>query len=317
MNNSAGKSITIAHARGCPVSGRDERDFRTALDLARSSDVVFFLGGIDHTVEREGTDRESIALPEIQLALLQQLEKVVRSPLHVVIMSGSSLDLSYIRDSSQCASLIWMGYPGQSGGLALASVIFGQYNPAGRLPLTFYPAAYANSVSMFDMGMRPSPVNPGRTYKFYTGTPVYPFGFGLSYTTFNYSTDQEPLTSIISIDRLLSNNDITERSIIDTFRVNVTNTGDRAGDDIVLAYLTLPETLADYVAPFKQLFGFERIHLAVNETREVFFPFTIRSLLTIDNHGIKWIQPGLYQIIIGDDKCLYTFYMIGEAKKWL
>ena len=84
----------------------------------------------------------------------------------------------YIRDSPQYASLIWAGYPGQSGGSAIATVVFGQYNPGGRLPITFYPASYVDEVSMFDMSMRPSSTNPGRTYKFYTGQPVFEFGFG-------------------------------------------------------------------------------------------------------------------------------------------
>jgi beta-D-xylosidase 4 len=102
-------------------------------------------------------------------------------------MSGSGLDLSFIRDSNQYTSLLWAGYPGQSGGLAIVKTIFGQYNPAGRLPVTFYPASYVDAVSMLDMQMRPSSTNPGGTYKFYTGQPVYEFGYGLSYTTFNYS----------------------------------------------------------------------------------------------------------------------------------
>ena len=81
-------------------------------------------------------------------------------------MSGSGLDLTYIRDSPNVGSLIWMGYAGQTGGLALSIVIFGQYNPGGRLPITMYPASYVDAVSMFDMQMRPSSTNPGRTYKF-------------------------------------------------------------------------------------------------------------------------------------------------------
>lgn len=313
-NLTAGKSINIAHVRGCDVSGRDKLGFQAAITLARSSDIVFFIGGIDHTIEREGTDRNSISLPEIQLELIKELEKVVRSPLHVVMMSGGGIDLSYIRDSSQCASLIWMGYPGQSGGLALASVIFGQYNPAGRLPVTIYPSSFTSSVSMFDMRMRPSSVNPGRTYKFYTGTPVYEFGSGLSYTTFRYSTNRNQRRSTIFIDQLMSKGDETERLIIDVIRVNVTNTGDRAGDDVVLAYVSLPETIKENVVPFKQLFGFERIHLSINETREVFFPFSIRSALTVDRQGTKTIQPGLYRIRIGNEH-LFEIQMEGEAKR--
>ncbi|CAF4525837.1 unnamed protein product, partial [Rotaria socialis] len=148
------------------------------------------------TIEREGVDRKSIDLPDIQLTLIKQLEKVTRSPLHIVIMSGGGVDLSYIRDSTQCASLLWIGYPGQSGGLGLATVVFGQYNPADRLRVTIYPVSYVDEVSMFDMQMRSSSNNPGRTYKFYTGKAVYEFGYGLSYTTFNYTWNNNTIVSL-------------------------------------------------------------------------------------------------------------------------
>ncbi len=145
----------MEYAIGCQISGTDESGFASAIELARSADIVFFFGGINQSIEAEGRDRITIDLPPIQSTLLHQLEKVVRSPLHILIMSGSGLDLSYIRDSPNFASLIWAGYPGQAGGSAIASVVFGQYNPAGRLPITFYPASYVDAVSMFDMGMRP------------------------------------------------------------------------------------------------------------------------------------------------------------------
>ena len=191
--------------------------------MARSSDIVIFVGGINQTIEREAHDRLSIDFPAIQLNLLQQLEKVVRSPLHVVIMSGGGVDLSYIRDSDQCASLLWMGYAGQSAGTALTNVMFGQYNPGGRLPITYYPASYVDQVPESDMQMRPSTTNPGRTYKFYTGKPVYEFGSGLSYTTFAYSWNNQSTNSIISIDELRSN--ANDRQLtVQFYRVNVTNT---------------------------------------------------------------------------------------------
>ena len=229
----------------------------------------------------------------IQLELIQELEKVVRSPLHVIVMSGGGIDLTYIRDSNQCASLIWMGYPGQSGGLALATVVFGQYNPGGRLPVTIYPASYVNSVSMLDMQMRPSSSNPGRTYKFYTGTPVYEFGFGLSYTTFTYATSSNSVIQRISMNRFYQ-----IHQVINSIRVNVTNTGDLPGDDVVLAYVSLPNTILGYVAPFRQLFGFQRVHLAVNETVQLFFPFTVENALVIHTDGSSWLHPGTYRISI-------------------
>ena len=123
-------------------------------------------------------------------------------------MSGSSLDLTFIRDSPQYASLIWAGYPGQSGGLAIASVIFGQYNPGGRLPITFYPATYIDQVAMTDMSMRPSSTNPGRTYKFYTGQAVYEFGYGLSYTNFSYTWYNDSRSVSYSIQSLVETNTV-------------------------------------------------------------------------------------------------------------
>ncbi len=310
-----GKFIDIEYARGCGISSRSERDFNAAIELAKSSDIVFFLGGIDHTIEQEGQDRTSIGLPDVQLSLIQQLEKVSRSPIHIIIMSGGGVDLSYIRDSPQCGSLIWIGYPGQSGGLALASVVFGQYNPAGRLPVTIYPASYVDAVSMFDMQMRPSPTNPGRTYKFYTGQAVYQFGDGLSYTTFSYTWKNDTLSSSYSIETLMKNKNRKNRTIISLVRVNVTNTGEMDGDDVVLAYVTLPSVADGEIMAFKQLFGFERVHLAINETKEVFFPFTIETAVSVARDGTKWLHPGLYYITIGQQR-MFAIELKGQSTRW-
>ena len=231
----------MENATGCQISGVDDSGFATAIELARIADIVFFFGGLNQSIESEGRDRTLIDLPPIQFALLQELEKVVRSPIHVVIMSGSSLDLSYIRDSTKFASLIWMGYAGQAGGLAVATVIFGQYNPAGRLPNTFYPSLYVDEVSMFHMKMRSSEMSPGRTYKFYTGQPVYEFGAGLSYTTFSYSWENDSSISSYLISTLRKTTNDERRVLVNLLRVNVTNTGSVAGDDVVLAYVTPPK----------------------------------------------------------------------------
>jgi beta-D-xylosidase 4 len=232
-----------------------------------------------------------------------------------VILSGGAIDLSYIRDSSHCGSLTWIGKPGQSGGLALATVIFGQYNPAGRLPVTIYPASYANAVSMFDMQMRPSPTNPGRTYKFYTGQAVYEFGYGLSYTTFNYTWNNNTFISSYSIQSLIKNNDRKDRLVISSLRVNVTNIGEMDGDDVVLAYVILPSVTDGEIVPFKQLFGFQRVHLAIKETKEIFFPFTVEAALTIARDGSKWLHPGLYFITIGQQR-MFSIELQGRSIRW-
>jgi xylan 1,4-beta-xylosidase len=284
--------------------------------LAKSSDIVIFFGGIDQSIESEGHDRTSIAMPDIQLALIKQLEQVVRSPLHVVIMSGSGLDLTYVRDSEHCASLIWMGYAGQNGGLALVNVMFGNYNPGARLPITIYPASYVDAVSMFDMQMRPSSTNPGRTYKFYTGQAVFEFGYGLSYTTFVYSWYNDTSSSTFTIQSLMKTNYDESKLHLHVFRVNVTNTGTMPGDDIVLAYITPPKrTINDQTPPIKKLVGFERVHLDVNETVQVFFSLSMQSLLTISHDGSKWLEPGSYVIIIGQ-QIRHTLQLRGRPARW-
>ncbi len=311
-----GHSIDIQYASGSEIIDNKTSGFAAALELARSADVVIFFAGINQTVEREGRDRVTIVLPYIQMTLLQELEKVVRSPMHVVVMSGSSLDLSYIRDSPQYASLLWAGYPGQSGGSAIASVVFGQYNPGGRLPITFYPASYVDQVSMFDMSMRPSSTNPGRTYKFYTGQPIFEFGFGLSYTTFSYQWSNDSTTVSYSIQSLMKSNPDKINIRMQSFRVNVTNTGMMNGDDIVLAYITPPQVLRDgQTPPIKQLFGFERVHLNVNETKQVFFPFNIETLLSVARDGSKWLHSGEYHIVIGKQR-MFTVVLRGHSALW-
>jgi beta-D-xylosidase 4 len=281
--------------------------------LARQADLVFFFGGLNQSIEAESRDRVLIDILPIQMSLLQNIEKVVRSPLHVVIMSGSSLDLSYIRDSNNFGSLIWMGYAGQSGGQAVGSVIFGQYNPGGRLPITFYPGSYVDAVSMFDMQLRPSKTNPGRTYKFYTGQAVYEFGTGLSYTTFSYSWSNDSSIFSYSIRALLEKSYSQRRVLVERFRVNVTNTGSMGGDDVVLAFITPPRTsLKDPSPPIKQLFGFERVHLNVNETAQLYFPLYVNALQTIAHDGSKWLEPGLHQIVIGQ-KFMYQIQLTGKA----
>ena len=315
-NITAGRSTNVQFARGCNISDPDQSGFAAAIELAKSADVVIYIGGLDQTVERETADRTSIAVPDVQLALIQQLEKVARSPLHIVIMSGSGLDLTYVRDSPLIGSLIWMGYAGQSGGTAIANVLFGQYNPAGRLPFTMYPASFVNTVSMFDMGMRPSSKNPGRTYKFYTGQAVFEFGSGLSYTTFVYSWNNDTARSSYSISSLLKTNSADDRIQLQSFRVNVTNTGDMAGDDVVLAFLKSSKaTIDEQMAPLKELFGFQRINLAVSQTKEVFFPFHVRDLLTVAQDGSKWLHPGSYNILIGKQH-IHTVQLFGRATRW-
>jgi beta-D-xylosidase 4 len=169
---------------------------------------------------------------------------------------------------------------------------------------------------MFDMQMRPSPTNPGRTYKFYTGEAVYEFGCGLSYTTFAYSWSNDTIISSYLIDTLMKNSNDAKRVLVHLFRVNVTNTGSMAGDDVVLAFVTPPQLpLEGQTPPIKQLFGFERVYLNVNETVEVFFAFNSNALLSIARDGSKWLHPGHYHIMIGQ-QWMHTIELRGESVRW-
>jgi beta-D-xylosidase 4 len=170
---------------------------------------------------------------------------------------------------------------------------------------------------MFDMQMQPSATNPGRTYKFYIGQAVYEFGTGLSYTTFAYSWSNDTAISSFLIGTLLKNNNDPEtRVTVRNFRVNVTNTGSMAGDDVVLAFVTPPQVPRNgQTPPTKQLFGFERVHLNVNETAEVFFAFNTDALLSIARDGSKWLHPGLYRIMIGQ-KWMHTIELQGKSARW-
>jgi len=174
--------VSVESAMGCNVACQDDSGFATAINVAKSADVVIVVVGLDEGQEGEGHDRTVLTLPGKQLDLLQAISSAISTPLIVVLMSGGPVDISWAKDHAN--GVVWTGYPGQSGGQALAEVLYGVVNPSGRLPVTIYPADYVNQISFFNMSMRAS---PGRTYKFYTGTPVYQFGDGLSYTTFTYT----------------------------------------------------------------------------------------------------------------------------------
>lgn len=171
---------------------------------------------------------------------------------------------------------------------------------------------------MTDMQMRPSATNPGRTYKFYTGQAVYEFGTGLSYTTFSYLWSNDTTISSFSIDTLQKNNNYHETLVaVRNFRVNVTNTGSVVGDDVVLAFVTPPQQLpSGEIPPIKQLFGFEWVHLNVNETAEVFFAFNVAGLLSVARDGSKWLHPGLYRIMIGK-QVMHTIELQGKSTLWV
>ncbi|WP_243720274.1 glycoside hydrolase family 3 protein [Luteimonas aestuarii] len=257
-----------------------------ALDVARDADVVVFVGGLTGDVEGEemdvefpgfsGGDRTDTRLPATQQKLLEALHATGK-PVVLVLTTGSALAVDWAHDNLPAILVAW--YPGQRGGNAMADVLFGETNPAGRLPVTFYKAdEVLPAFDDYDMD--------GRTYRYFEGEPLYAFGHGLSYTTFAYSG--------LRLDRTRVGRD-------DVVHVQATirNAGTQAGDEVVQLYL---KPLAPQrPRALKELRGFQRIHLQPGETREVVFTFTpADALRTYDEAQARYVvDAGAYEVQLG------------------
>ncbi len=261
-----------------------------ALKVAGKADVVVLVLGLTPTVEGEeiaievegfrGGDRTEIGLPAPQEELLRKV-CALGKPTVLVLMGGSALAATWAAENVPAILEAW--YPGQAGGDAIADVLFGDYNPAGRLPVTFYRST-EDLPPFTDYRMA------GRTYRYFRGEPLFPFGYGLSYTRFAYSNLR------LSEDRLVLDNTMMEAPAL-TVSVDVQNTGGRAGDEVVQMYITDLE--ASVPVPVRQLAGFTRIHLQPGETRTVTFTVTTRQLSLIDDRGNRVVEPGEFEIAVG------------------
>ena len=196
------------------------------------------------------------------------------TPTILVLLNGSAVAVNWANDNIPAIIEAW--YPGQAAGTAIADVLFGDYNPAGRLPVTFYKSL-DGMPSFDDYSMRE------RTYKYFTGDPLYPFGHGLSYTTFSYS-DLDAPESVKAGDPV-------------KVSVKVTNTGKRAGDEVVQLYVTDRKVSAP--VPIRRLVGFMRILLDAGASQTVLFTIDPRELSIITDDPSRLIEPGVFDISIG------------------
>jgi beta-glucosidase len=242
-------------------------------ELARTSDVAIVVAGIE---EGEFRDRASLSLPGHQEELIRAVAGTGK-PTIVVLVGGSAITMSRWLDSVPAVVDAW--YPGEQGGRAVADVLFGDYDPGGRLPITF-PIAEGQ----LPLSYNHHPTGRGDDYLDLTGQPLFPFGFGLSYTTFDYSGLQ------IEHDTIPS----TGTTVI---RCRVRNAGTVAGDEVVQLYIR--DLIATTARPVMQLEGFRRIHLAPGDEREVTFPIGPQQLQMLARND-KWIvEPGGFRIMIG------------------
>lgn len=257
-----------------------------AITAAKNADVVVFVGGLTGDVEGEemkvnypgfaGGDRTDIRLPAIQQTLLEELHKTGK-PIVMVLTGGSALAIDWADKNLPAILMSW--YPGQRGGNAVADVLFGDENPAGRLPVTFYKAD-EQLPAFDDYAMR------NRTYRYFAGEALYPFGYGLSYARFNYSglyLDQ----TVITPDQVLN------------LRMQLKNTGKFAGDEVVQVYLK--PLNSQRTRAIKELRAVQRVHLSKGETRELHFSVQPnRDLLIYDEQKKAYaVDPGHYEIQVG------------------
>lgn len=236
-----------------------------------------------------------MALPGSQQQLIEQvLVAADGKPVTLVIVGGGAVCLGMYKDDDRVSAILFTGYPGQAGGVGIADVLFGNYNPSGRLSQTFYRGSFVDEVSFFDMGMRPRGAgtqsdsdigNPGRGYRFYTGASVvYPFGHGLSYTTFDYAWGESPARS--------KNGGVT-------MSVNVVNSGAvHSGAETVLVFLTPPAGVPAS-SPKKVLRYFEKVSLAPSESTRVSISLADADFSLADELGNVAVARGTWTVNIG------------------
>ncbi|KAK7047287.1 hypothetical protein VNI00_006518 [Paramarasmius palmivorus] len=306
----------VSFANGTAINSTDSSGFGAAITAADEADVIFFLGGIDNTIEAEGHDRTDIAWPGNQLDLVQELTTLGK-PLVVLQMGGGQIDSSSLRDDDHVNALIWGGYPGQSGGTALVEIITGQQAPAARLPTTQYPASYIDEIPPTDMNLRPSSSSPGRTYKWYTGDAVFEFGTGLHYTTFDFewasggdSFDVQDLVASANSSGVAH----VDLGTLDTFNVTVTNSGTVTSDYVALLFSRT--TAGPSPAPKKELVSYTRVK-GIDPGASSVAPLkvTLGAIARTDENGNRILYPGEYELILdtgADGQLKKTITLTGD-----
>lgn len=246
--------------------------YGSAGKAVRECDVAVVVLGINKSIEREGQDRQDIELPKDQEEFIREIYKVNPNTV-VVLVAGSSLAINWIDENIPAIVNAW--YPGEQGGTAVAEVLFGDYNPAGRLPLTYYNSL--DEIPLFD----DYDITKGRTYMYFKGKPLYPFGYGLSYSSFSYA-----------------NMAVKDKGASYEVSFDVKNTGKMNGDEVSQLYVKFPES--DTPTPIKQLKGFKRVSVDAGKTESVIIEVKKENLRSWDEKKEQFITPfGKYVFMIG------------------
>ncbi|MFQ6628627.1 hypothetical protein Gotur_006609 [Gossypium turneri] len=295
--------------QGCNAVNCSSSFIAQSVKIAKGADHVVLVMGLDQTQESEDHDRVDLRLPPKQQNLISRIARVAKNPVILVLLSGGPVDISFAKNDQHIGSILWAGYPGEAGGRALAEIIFGDHNPGGRLPVTWYPQSYVN-VPMTDMRMRPEPSSsyPGRTYRFYQGPKVFEFGYGLSYS--NYTYEILPVTQKRVHIMVESSNphrylpvsemgdEVCEKMKY-TVKVRVKNHGAMAGKHPMLLFVRQPKMVNGN--PVRQLVAFQSVNLNAGERADVEFELRpCEHLSSAKKDGSMVIEEGSYLLSIGD-----------------
>ncbi|KAK3419891.1 hypothetical protein EUGRSUZ_G00649 [Eucalyptus grandis] len=304
--------VSTMYVAGCADVGCSTAQTDDAKKAAASADATVLVMGADQSIEREDFDRVNLNLPGQQSLLVSEVANVSKGPVVLVIMSGGGMDVSFAKDNAKITSILWVGYPGEAGGAAMADVIFGDHNPSGRLPMTWYPQSYVDAVPMTNMNMRPDPATgyPGRTYRFYTGPTVYSFGDGLSYSSFSHGQVQAPQLVSVPLDEghichssaceSLEAKSETCSNLVFDVHLNVKNVGRFSGSHTVFLFSSPPSV---HRSPQKHLLGFEKVFLASQSEAQVQFKVDVcKDLSVVDELGGRKVALGTHVLHVGDLK---------------
>ncbi|XP_071709930.1 probable beta-D-xylosidase 6 [Rutidosis leptorrhynchoides] len=318
------------YASGCfNVSCTSKDGFAKAVSISKEADYVIVVVGLDLTQETEDRDRISLLLPGHQMDLITTVAATSKKPVVLVLTGGGPVDVSFAKGDPRIASVIWVGYPGEAGGVALAEVVFGDQNPGGKLPVTWYPESFTK-IPMTNMNMRPDPSHnyPGRTYRFYTGDVVYGYGHGLSYSNYTYNILSAPTQlQIFGSTKIKSGNILQQRGGISNYlyvdeleesqlcdslnfqiEISVTNHGPYDGSTVVMVFATFSGAFKG--APLKQLVEFERVNtVSYSDTITKTVVDSCKHLSIVNEFGKRILPLGDHTLLVDDVEHIVSIVM--------
>ena len=269
----ANRGGVTAGAAGVPIAGDDAGGIPAALELVRGAEVTVLALGIGHKEEREGLDRKDTRLPGLQEAFAHQVLAAAGGPVVLVLCNGGILSFDSLVQPA--AAIVEAFNPAAQGPAALAALLLGAENRWGKLPVTVYGEDYAASVSLFDMSFAAGPAGPGRSYRYYTGQPLFWFGEGLSYTTFWHACGGVASAGLRASGSV-------------TLRCTMENAGAREGDEVLMVFHSVSEAIraaAGHAVPRRKLVAFQRVRLAPGESAELALAVPVKRLAVTNGDG--------------------------------